>query len=166
MHKQNSITLRVKKKKNKERKEKEKEKRREWKEQRKEREKKGRILSNLPPGLPPTKSEHLQSMQSGVDIGLDGHQTDLIVTTCSSKIAVILSPLSEEWGNWGMKRISKSPKVTEGAHGSAGIKPRTPGSKPELPLTRTKLSCSVPPGVNTRITLSLHYSPLLPTSQA
>lgn len=66
------------------------------KNKRKEKEKKGRILSNLPPGLPPTKSEHLQSMHSGIDIGLDGHQTNVIVTTCSSKVVVILSPLSEE----------------------------------------------------------------------
>lgn len=125
MHKQNSRTLRVKKEE--ERKEAKRKGKKEGikKNKRKEREKKGRIPGNLPPGLPPPKSEHWQSMHSGVDIGLDGHQADLRVTTCSSEIVVIFSLLSEEWGNRGMKRISTSPKAPEGGHRSAGIKART-----------------------------------------
>ena len=35
----------------------------------------------------------------------------------------MFSPLREEWGNRGMKRISTSPRVPEGGHGALALKP-------------------------------------------
>ena len=65
-----------------------------------------------------------------------------------------------------MKRLSKKPKVTEQGGGRAGIKPGTPGSKPEPPSDPTRLSAGHPQVSTPRPPPPRTPAPLLSTGQA